>query len=1124
MMNILQISNTDFQGMGYNGFDLHLSLQEKGFNADEIVVYKRTECESVKSFMTDIKLSWQYEFNQFQMKTSLLNLVEPFGGKIKAMEEFQKADIVHFQLLHNHVITIQEFGKLCRMKPSVWTIHDLWAFTGHCIHPMNCSKWKIGCKDCPHLEDPFFPLEYEKAHELWRVKEKVYKNINPDIVVASDFTKCHVKQSPLTSHFTNVHKIPFGIKTNEHFKSNSRELKKKWGIPEENVVIGFRLNDSKLKGVKYLIKAIERMKADNITVLSVDRGNPMMLNSIRNKYQIVELGTQDREGMEQFYELTDIFVMPSLAETFGLMAVEAMAHKCTVVVFEGTVLSEITFAPECGISVPMKDDIRLGMELDRLTYTKEERMRRGELGKKIVKENYRYEDYVNKHIELYKEINERITEKKSHLINSSKTIEEEKEIEDDVAAEVRMKTTMLRELEKKVGWKVQKICIFCAGRFAIKTHEILRKNGVLVDFLCDNDPNKWGYWNYELSCISKEELLRQRDCTLVIIANKYPDSIRQELQELGFKYLIDFYELEEIDKNMESMFKKTTYDKIAELNYADDSTLELLNYLNKRMNAMSEYYEREIKELKEKIKIPKKLKAIAMYLPQFHETEENNKWWGEGYTEWTAVKRAKVLYEGHYQPHIPMNQNYYNLLNKETMEWQAALANASNIYGFCFYHYWFKDGKRVLEKPAENLLKWKDIKINFCFSWANESWIRTWSNVKGGNSWVADELNSSIEGADEHGVLLEQQYGNEKDWIEHFNYLLPFFLDERYIKKDGKPLFMIYRPELVNCMDEMIKLWKSLAKENGLPGIYVMCANCEYNIWQEVDARFIQEFNYSYSIDSQPTAEAISWEKGILTYDYDVLWKNVIDRQYDLDEEVYLGACVEFDCTPRHGKKGNLTIGANPEKFEHYFEELCKKSIRRNNEFVFINAWNEWGEGMHLEPDEKNGFKYLDAVKNAITKVNQQYQELSLERDVLYKKGEEKCIDGTKYNYIEKRAEKFAKYFDLFDNWFRLKEQGESISERLVGLGYHKIVIYGMGKIGKHLLFDLQNSSVEVRYAIDRNADYIDDWEVAVYRVQDYIENVDAVIVTAIFDFENIRQEILKYYNCPIINLNELLR
>ena len=218
------------------------------------------------------------------------------------------------------------------------------------------------------------------------------------------------------------------------------------------------------------------------------------------------------------------------------------------------------------------------------------------------------------------------------------------------------------------------------------------------------------------------------------------------------------------------------------------------------------------------------MKTIVMYLPQFHRTVENDEWWGNGFTEWTTVKNAKPIFDGQIQPREPLDDNYYNLLKKETMEWQASLAEKYKIHGFCFYHYWFKDGRRVLEKPAENLLKWKDINMKFSFCWANESWARTWSREIFKNSW-SNKFEKKSGTDKESDILLEQKYGREKDWREHFDYLINFFNDERYIRIEDKPIFNIYKPDQISCLDEMLEMWNKWAIEEGLKGIYIILHN-----------------------------------------------------------------------------------------------------------------------------------------------------------------------------------------------------------------------------------------------------------------------------------------------------------
>ena len=288
------------------------------------------------------------------------------------------------------------------------------------------------------------------------------------------------------------------------------------------------------------------------------------------------------------------------------------------------------------------------------------------------------------------------------------------------------------------------------------------------------------------------------------------------------------------------------------------------------------------------------MKIIAFYLPQFHNIPENDEWWGNGFTEWTNVKKAKPIFEGHQQPKVPLNNNYYNLLDDNVKVWQADLAKKYGVYGFCYYHYWF-NGKMLLEKPMEQMLENKEVDIPFCISWANEPWTK---------AWVGDEKK----------MLIAQEYGQEEEWKEHFMYLLPFFKDERYIKKDGKPFFIFYRPDIVPCMKEMIDLWNRLAKENGLNGISFafQCGDYDWNNSKEADLfDYDIEFqppyasHWLYSNDGKVVALLKKWRRllagwagkkfGIDLYrygtarykkitgqtiaNYDAMWKKIIDAK-----------------------------------------------------------------------------------------------------------------------------------------------------------------------------------------------------------------------------------------------------
>jgi len=367
------------------------------------------------------------------------------------------------------------------------------------------------------------------------------------------------------------------------------------------------------------------------------------------------------------------------------------------------------------------------------------------------------------------------------------------------------------------------------------------------------------------------------------------------------------------------------------------------------------------------------LRIIAFYLPQFHEIEENNRWWGEGFTEWTNVKSAKPLFRDHYQPRIPLNKRYYSLLDPETRQWQADIAKEYGIYGFCYYHYWF-NGKKLLEKPAEEMLRLKKPDMPFCFSWANESWTKAWKGK-------------------EREILISQEYGGEKDWINHFEYLLPFFKDERYISIDDKPLFIIYRPELISCCNEMIDCWQEQAKKYGLKGLTIAYQNVHFNRDAQKD-----DSHFDYGIEYQPAYAFTDYSdhyrskpfKRLMTVlkrkfrilsswvfskpdmskrldlNYDQIWYHVLAR-YPKNNKNIPGAFVDWDNSPRHKERGTIYRGATPEKFKEYLsKQISRARMVYNKDMIFMFAWNEWAEGGYLEPDEKYGYAYLEAVRDAL--------------------------------------------------------------------------------------------------------------------------------------------------------------
>ena len=358
------------------------------------------------------------------------------------------------------------------------------------------------------------------------------------------------------------------------------------------------------------------------------------------------------------------------------------------------------------------------------------------------------------------------------------------------------------------------------------------------------------------------------------------------------------------------------------------------------------------------------MRVLCMYLPQYHTFPENNEWWGEGYTEWTAVKRGKPLFEGHLQPRVPLDQRYYDLVREgeQTLLWQAELAEKYGVYGFVFYQYWFQ-GKQLMKRPMEILLEHKEIPLRYCICWAYESWTRTWYDLS-------------------EEILMKQDYGEEKDFKEHFNYLLPFFQDRRYIKIDNKPVFMIYRSFDIAPLKEMLSCFEALARENGFDGIFVVSGKTR-DITDErrelIDGYYCFEPGYTlkhqlrggkklcYNVS---TAARGLWNrllhKELLERRIPAEWiyEGIESREYEENE--FPGLIPDWDNTPRRGYKGLCYTGTSPERFEKTLTVLKQKVSGRKNDFVVINAWNEWGEGAMLEPDEVRGYAYLEAVRRVI--------------------------------------------------------------------------------------------------------------------------------------------------------------
>ena len=350
------------------------------------------------------------------------------------------------------------------------------------------------------------------------------------------------------------------------------------------------------------------------------------------------------------------------------------------------------------------------------------------------------------------------------------------------------------------------------------------------------------------------------------------------------------------------------------------------------------------------------IKIIAFYLPQFHPIKENDEWWGRGFTEWHNVVKSKPLFRGHYQPKLPADLGFYDLRLSETREAQAQLAREAGVYGFCYWHYWFGNGKRLLERPFNEVVASGKPDFPFCLAWANHSWYaKTWDPNK------PDRL------------LIEQLYPGKEDNEKHFYEVLPAFKDERYIKVDGKPLFAIFKPLQVENVQAFIQQWQELAKKNGLPGIYFVGQgpqkDFESIMASGFDAVNHEEVNGIHAHQSKFVRTMKQIERVLLKrprcYDYAKAMKEMIIPE-DSCENILPTICPNFDHTPRSCTRGLVYTNSNPKSFYNHVSQILDIVSPKQNRIVFLKSWNEWGEGNYMEPDEKYGKGYIEAMRKAL--------------------------------------------------------------------------------------------------------------------------------------------------------------
>ncbi|WP_028907342.1 glycoside hydrolase family 99-like domain-containing protein [Xylanibacter ruminicola] len=365
------------------------------------------------------------------------------------------------------------------------------------------------------------------------------------------------------------------------------------------------------------------------------------------------------------------------------------------------------------------------------------------------------------------------------------------------------------------------------------------------------------------------------------------------------------------------------------------------------------------------MQIDNKLNArvIAFYLPQFHPTPENDEWWGKGFTEWTCIGKAKPLYRGHYQPRIPADLGYYDLRVPETRNAQAEMAKEAGVEGFCYWHYWFGNGKRLLERPFDEVLKSGTPDFPFMLGWANHSWYA--------KLWDKDTSKDKL--------LIEQTYPGIEDYKAHFEYVLQAFRDHRYIKDGEKPLFLIFRP--FDLPDGFIDCWQQLAKEAGFKdgisfigvcrffenSVELLDKGYNYVCTERLGIYYERDFSIPKKIFQH--IKAMFTRKPLQCFEYRDFVKSLVVEDEDKKVEYIPSVVPNWDHSPRSGKKSLILHNSTPFYFKEYLDSILNiiKVKPLEKRFLFIKSWNEWGEGNYLEPDLRFGRGYLDALKESLT-------------------------------------------------------------------------------------------------------------------------------------------------------------
>lgn len=346
------------------------------------------------------------------------------------------------------------------------------------------------------------------------------------------------------------------------------------------------------------------------------------------------------------------------------------------------------------------------------------------------------------------------------------------------------------------------------------------------------------------------------------------------------------------------------------------------------------------------------VRLIAFYLPQFHAIPENDAWWGEGFTEWTKVRPSLPLFVGHEQPHVPGELGYYHLTDSDIPRRQIELARRYGVGGFCFYYYWFA-GKRLLDGPVERFLQDTSLDFPFCLCWANENWSRRWDGL-------------------DQELLIAQDHSDEDD-LAFIAHISRFLRDPRYLRVDGKPVVLLYRPSLLPSARDTAMRWRRWCREHGVGEIYLVYP-------QSFDSVDPAVFGFDAAVEFPPNNSG----PPVITDQVEPIAGHEVPVVYDLGElarrsahyrhpsyTLFRGVCPAWDNTARKSSRGAVFLGSSAQSYQEWLSnaaaDTCRRLANPDERMVFVNAWNEWAEGAHLEPDLRQGYAYLQATRNALT-------------------------------------------------------------------------------------------------------------------------------------------------------------